>query len=685
MRIGLFLLAIALAGVDMAGAQVSQFRLGGDDGLDWEEQTLVNLMVDNATTPGAIQPLELKPDVNVVGQLRHWTRYRQPIDIDYMEGMPRVWRAIGDVSRPGHVSNPMEFIDGDLETYYEGRDFQGSGGLGGIWGEFYTLDMGMQIPADRYRLVPPEGNDPFLQEPYRPNYKFEAYELSATNNKVSVETQQPPQFRSGVGGGSGYSKPSDYYLPLEQRLARVEQNFEAVIDIDFPLQYLRFFRMVVFPDLPFKFSRYALAELEVYGRGFVPRARWLSQVIDMGDLVNIGEVTFGLSTWRRDGDQLVASPDARAGVNIEIKTGIDDGPISYNSFNDLAEPVEVTKDVYAKLKPRVWPWDPPAVGWQGVITDDTNNWSFWSPPIRVTGQRPRVPKGQYIQLHIQLETETLWDFARLDWLQIETSPLLADRVLGEVAAVDQLQPDGKVIQVPAGEQTEFLLDLRAEFSGSAQAGFDAVRLGMPSAGRVLGVELGDELAAVEPDSIVDEGGELVVYLPQPIGPDAEDNLRLRLETAVYGASDQFRAEVFARAADSLPQGVEGGDASAALGTDQLRVLVSSGTLESVLSDVAITPPAFTPQGDGINDEAAITYTLFSVLDAVEVEVELLTLDGRRVRTLSGGVQGAGRHVLHWDGRDDAGQMVAPGVYLARIGANIDRGKVVRFGTVAVAY
>lgn len=75
MRIGLFLLAIALAGVDMAGAQVSQFRLGGDDGLDWEEQTLVNLMVDNATTPGAIQPLELKPDVNVVGQLRHWTRY----------------------------------------------------------------------------------------------------------------------------------------------------------------------------------------------------------------------------------------------------------------------------------------------------------------------------------------------------------------------------------------------------------------------------------------------------------------------------------------------------------------------------------------------------------------------------------------------------------------------------------
>ena len=137
--------------------------------------------------------------------------------------MPRIWRAIGDVSRPGHVSNPMEFIDGNLNTFYEGRDFQGSGGLGGIWGEFYTLDMGMQIPADHFKLVPPEGNDPFFQEPYRPNYKFEAYELTATNDKVAVESQLPPQFRSGVAG----TQETDYYLPLDQLLAKVDQNFDA--------------------------------------------------------------------------------------------------------------------------------------------------------------------------------------------------------------------------------------------------------------------------------------------------------------------------------------------------------------------------------------------------------------------------------------------------------------------------
>ena len=672
---------MAVAQVCAAGAQVSQFRLGGPEGLDWEEQTLVNLMVDNATTPGAIQPLELKPDVNVVTQLRHWTRYRQPIDINYQEGMPRIWRAIGDVSRPGHVSNPMEFIDGDLNTFYEGRDFQGSGGLGGIWGEFYTLDMGMPIPADRFQLVPPEGNDPFFQEPYRPNYKFEAYELTATNDKVAVETQQPPQFRSGVAG----TQETDYYLPLDQTLAKVDQNFDAVIEIEFPLQYLRFFRMRVLPDAPPKFTRYALAELEVYGRGFVPRARWLSQVIDMGELINIGAVNFGLSTWRRAGEQWVEAPDAQAGVNIEIKTGLDDGPIAYHSYNDLAQPVEVEKDIYSRLKPRVWPWDPPAVGWQGVIADDTNNWSFWSPPIRVSGQRPRIPKGRYIQLQIQLETQALWEFARLDWVAIETSPLLADQILGEVAAVDQLHPAGKVPQVPAGEPTEFVLGLRAEFSGADQPGFDAVRLGLPSAGRVLGLEMGEPLATVTPDSIVHEGNDLAIYLPQPIGPATSDALTVRLETTVYGASDQLSAEVFARQGSTLPQSVEGGDASDALGTDQLRVLVHSGSLESVLSQVAIAPAIFTPQGDAINDQVAIEYTLFSVLNAVEVEIELLTLAGQRVRRLSGGVQGAGYHALQWDGRDEANQLVAPGVYLVRIGANTDRGREVRFGAVAVAY
>jgi flagellar hook assembly protein FlgD len=39
-----------------------------------------------------------------------------------------------------------------------------------------------------------------------------------------------------------------------------------------------------------------------------------------------------------------------------------------------------------------------------------------------------------------------------------------------------------------------------------------------------------------------------------------------------------------------------------------------------------------------------------------------------VRTIDAGVRPAGAHELTWDGRDDAGVPVAPGVYLARLAA-----------------
>ena len=685
LRQAVFCLVMSCLVLPSANSQVNKINIGGPDGLGWEEQTRINLMVDPDSKPGAIQPLELDPDINVVTQLRHWMRYRQPTDIDYQVGMPRIWRAIGTVSRPGHVSNPMEFIDGDINTFYEGRDYGADGGLGGVWGEFYTLDMGLQIPADRFVLLPPEGSDPFLQEPYRPNYKFEAYDLTASNNPVFVNTQEPDEFIAGGGGGN-----PDYYIPLEIPLSSVRQNFDAVIDISFPLQYLRFFRMRLVPDNPLanrngEFTRFALAELEIYGRGFVPQARWLSRVIDMGDLVNIGAVHFGHSSMRRNGDKLSETSGEHTSINIEIKTGVDDTPIAFHSFNDMAQLVEVTKDTYKKLKPRIWPWDPPAIGWQGLIVDDTHNWSFWSSPIRTSGQRPQVPKGRYIQLNIRLETEVLWDYARLDWLDIKTSPLLADRVVGEIASITEFQPDGGVTQVPAGRSSEFALDLRAEFSAASQTGFDAIRLEMPSSGAILGIEIGDPLTPVAPDSIIEEDRDIVIYLPQPLGPDADDRLRIRLETAVFRASDHLQAEVFNRHSDLLPQGVEGGDASEELGTNQLRILVEPGSLKSVISDVSVTPATFTPQGDGINEKVQIAYTLVSILNVVDVDIEIFNLSGQRVRHLESADQRAGRHVLPWDGRTELGRVVTPGVYLARIEAKTDRGIVTRYGSIAIAY
>jgi hypothetical protein len=49
-----------------------------------------------------------------------------------------------------------------------------------------------------------------------------------------------------------------------------------------------------------------------------------------------------------------------------------------------------------------------------------------------------------------------------------------------------------------------------------------------------------------------------------------------------------------------------------------------------------------------------------------VAATIYDVSGRQVRSLRDGVFTAGVHHLAWDGRDDAGREVAPGVYLARV-------------------
>jgi flagellar basal-body rod modification protein FlgD len=49
-----------------------------------------------------------------------------------------------------------------------------------------------------------------------------------------------------------------------------------------------------------------------------------------------------------------------------------------------------------------------------------------------------------------------------------------------------------------------------------------------------------------------------------------------------------------------------------------------------------------------------------------VRLTIHDVAGRRVRKLIDGTRSSGRHDVRWDGRDDAGQAVAAGVYLARV-------------------
>jgi len=680
-----------LASPDESAAQLIELRLGGADGVSWADSTDLNVMVDMTSQPGAIRPLYLDPEVNVVTQIGPWFRFREPVEFNYRPGMPHTWRAIGSIREVGRVADALLFIDGDRDTYYVSTGFNGGGGQGHVHGEFYSLDMGAQIPAERFVMRPPDGAEPVTQVPFDPGFFFPLYELTASNDEVAIKLQETDCAGLSLVWCGGL------YLPLDVQLASVSGNLKSTIDVTFPRQLLRFFRMKFFPDSGCcdqfgenaEFEMYAVSELEVYGRGVVPNVAWESKVIDLGQIVNIGQVRFGVSTWHQETVDSAPEPDpdAPTAVRVSVRTGLDEDPSIFHTFNDLRQPTEVSAAEYARLKPRRWPFDPEAIGWAGPITDDHGNWSFWSPPMEQSGERPRVPRGRYITLRVELDSESLESYARMDSLIVETSPLLATRVLGEVAVVDDLQPEARVALLPAGEPIELIYDIGAEFD-AGQAGFDAVRVLAPSAAEFLSLEMGDPLQSVtvDPEDVMPEEQGFTVHLPRPLSPNGDQRLRLRLQTALYGASGALRAEVFRQQEAGLPQEVESGDVSEEVGTNQVRMVAVQSSLGSVLRDVVVQPSVFTPQADGVNDVVSIGFTLFQLLAGAQVEVGIFSLGGQRVWEEVLEVQRAGpQEAVEWDGLDEAGHLVPPGVYLARVRVVTDQGDFVQMQLVHVAY
>ena len=107
------------------------------------------------------------------------------------------------------------------------------------------------------------------------------------------------------------------------------------------------------------------------------------------------------------------------------------------------------------------------------------------------------------------------------------------------------------------------------------------------------------------------------------------------------------------------------------------------------------PQVFSPNGDGINDETAIEFTLARISEPQVVEVDIFDVQGRPVRALYAATLSAGEYVRLpsasasvpglWDGRDDTGELVAPGLYLVRVRLLLERKEESRLRVVAVVY
>jgi hypothetical protein len=105
----------------------------------------------------------------------------------------------------------------------------------------------------------------------------------------------------------------------------------------------------------------------------------------------------------------------------------------------------------------------------------------------------------------------------------------------------------------------------------------------------------------------------------------------------------------------------------------------------LVADVEAGQRVLTPNGDGVNDEFEVAYSLLKLTQSAPVFFEIYNLSGRLVRRGYAGEDRSGRFARVWDGRDDWGALVGPGLYLYQIQVAADSGIERRTGVVNVAY
>ena len=644
---------LCLVVVGQTEAQISVWKIGGS-GLAWSANDTSEVFIDFESVPGAIQPVIFSRDQNILSQLPYWSPFKFPYELDYEDGIiPRVWRAAtGFYWYTAGVLTPA-WVDGDSLSYSPpvGR---------GINSEWYTIDVGVPVPAVQVGFYPPphgfRADGTLLEDDI-----FKAFEISVSEEFDAVLNQE--------------NNDNDYHQ-LGVLVANVPMNYDANVQIHFPKQYVRFIRLKRNPSIDDRnfasgqanVQQGTIGELELKGEGVPKRVFYTTKLLDLGREVNFGRLFWHVTPMRVVGEEPVEVEDARISVEVEVRSGRDEDPNVYHEFTDTGAERVVSRERYEyELKTpdqsnsgRIQEGKP---GLRASVKYDTENWTYWSFPITASGKPAPLERGRYLQVRVTLKSQSFVDFARLDSLWIESSPPLARQVVGEVARMDQPQPIRGFTEVELGEMTDFVYDIRSNFDASTQQGFDALRIHTGSRPQFQRLEIGEPLVEVEPEEVIEEEDELVVILPQRITRSGNAPVRVVFATRIFVFANTFFGEVFDSKSENMPQRVEEGDASEELSTTSLRVLGASGEANAVIEDLHFSSEILTPNEDGINDHLEIKYTLFRLPAAIPVELKVYGLDGVLVNRVSLGEQGAGPQRVEWDGRDGKGKLLSPGLYL----------------------
>ena len=321
-------------------------------------------------------------------------------------------------------------------------------------GIFIVLDLGGRFGVNRIRFYP---RNTILESPGTPFH---------------FDFLRGYQIRINDGSAVTTTEAGD---PVFERLHREDQNREPVVDLRFDLQFVRYLELKSVTTVGFEID-----ELEVFGKGFVPEAVFLSDVFDLGRPALLGEIRWSAEAiGEAAGSQLL----------LRTRVGDDATPLVYTR---IVEGLDTETPLSATGRPlTLAEYDDLGQAEKGHPKVDSENWSPWSAPYsedggsgtQITYSRPR----RFIQFEATVRS-SLEASRSVNWVEMDyaTTPLAA-------ALTAEIFPR----VVDAALPTPFTYAVQADFSQGVNSGFDRLTIATPEAvARVDRIELRDDRGTV---------------------------------------------------------------------------------------------------------------------------------------------------------------------------------------------
>jgi len=408
---------------------------------------------------------------------------------------------------------------------------------------------------------------------------------------------------------------------------------------------------------------HGVSEVQLFGEGYLAESQISSEFVGDAPFIEVAETSQNLAfiEWEADepaGTDLILQ--TRTGDTVEQVTHYfkKNGTRFPGTEEEARQAWENEKSFFGDT----------AVGPAVTETTPGSDWSGWSQPYFDSGERISSPTPRrYVAVRATFLTEDPLAAPTLRSLALSFVRPVVRTAVGEVLP-SRLEN--------IGSKQQFSYFVRSTFRADSR-GFDEILIEAPD-----GVDMnlkqvtvdvtGRESVTYTPQSedfeVVMETDSLWVRLPDPIQTTRGAALvELQFEATVFVYNTFFVGSMGHSQFENSWQRVDDGDANGV--DDSETTVVLALERGELLGDLQVGR-AFTPNGDGANDELEINFSLLRLTAAVPVAFEIYDLGGRLVTRIVEETT-AGRHTVVWRGLDQSGALVPPGIYLMRLDVDVD--------------